>query len=65
MRLVSSYPIIMTDRVGETAGFYKKHFGYTSTYETDWYISLQRNQNDRIWELAVLQFDHETVPAPF
>ena len=65
MRLVSSYPVIMTDLVGETARFYKENFGYSSTYESDWYISLQKIEGDRTWELAVLQFDHETVPSPY
>lgn len=65
MHLVSSYPVIMTDVVAKTASFYKEQFGYTLTYETDWYVSLQKAEGDRFWELAVLRFDHETVPPPF
>ncbi|GAA3383762.1 VOC family protein [Cryptosporangium minutisporangium] len=57
--LVGWYPVLMTHDVEGVAGFYRKHFGFTSTFESDWYVSLRRET----WELAVLDADHATIPA--
>jgi catechol 2,3-dioxygenase-like lactoylglutathione lyase family enzyme len=59
MTLTSSYPVLMTRDVAATAAFYQHHFGFTVTFEADWYVSLKRDQ----WELAVLDATHETIPA--
>lgn len=54
----STYPVLLTTNVADTADFYRHHFGYTVTFEADWYVSLQRGQ----WELAILDKNHPTVP---
>ena len=61
MTLTSSYPVLMTTDVAATAAFYRNHFGFQPTFETDWYVSLRRDQ----WELAVLDSKHETIPAAY
>ncbi|MEU4423259.1 VOC family protein [Actinoplanes sp. NPDC024001] len=61
MALTSWYPVLMTGDVAATAAFYRKHFGFESTFEADWYVSLRRDR----WELAVLDRDHETIPAAY
>lgn len=61
MALTSSYPVLMTTDVAATAAFYRKHFGFEPIFETDWYVSLRRDQ----WELAVLDSRHETIPAAY
>mgnify|MGYP006302087943 FL=1 len=55
----------MTDRVSEVAGFYQELFGFQPTFETDWYVSLRREEAGHAWELAVLRYDHETIPDNF
>jgi catechol 2,3-dioxygenase-like lactoylglutathione lyase family enzyme len=55
------YPVLMTSDVAATTAFYRKHFGYELTFEADWYVSLRRDQA----ELAVLDRDHETIPAAY
>ncbi|WFF08726.1 VOC family protein [Micromonospora sp. WMMD1076] len=61
MALASSYPVLMTTDVTSTAAFYREHFGFQPTFETEWYVSLRRDN----WELAVLDSSHETVPAAY
>ena len=61
MALTSSYPVLLTADVAGTADFYRQHFGFETTFTSDWYVSLR---SDR-WELAVLDTSHETIPAAY
>ena len=64
MKLNSLYPVIMTRDVAESKKFYTEHFGFEVTFETDWYVSLKAAQEPP-FELALLKFDHPTVPREF
>jgi catechol 2,3-dioxygenase-like lactoylglutathione lyase family enzyme len=59
MAITSMYPVLMTDDVATTAAFFRDHLDFTTTFEADWYVSLQRDS----FELAVLDAAHDTVPA--
>jgi catechol 2,3-dioxygenase-like lactoylglutathione lyase family enzyme len=61
MNVTSFYPVIMTDNVAASRDFYMNHFGFTFNFESDWYVSLKR-KDGHPYELAILQYDHETVP---
>ncbi len=61
MKVTSYYPVIMTDKVTETAAFYIAHFRFVSLFEADWYVHLQSSEDPAV-NLAVLDFRHETVP---
>ncbi len=61
MTATSIYPVVMTEEVAPTAAFYRDHFGFEPTFETDWYASLRRGP----WELAVLDVSHDTVPRAY
>lgn len=61
MALTSVYPVLMSADVGATARFYREHFAFDVTFESDWYVSLRRGT----WELAVLDPSHETVPPAY
>lgn len=58
MAVSSIYPVLMTSDVAGTAAFYRDAFGFETTFEADWYVSLRRDA----WELAVLHAEHETIP---
>lgn len=62
MQLSSFYPVLSTTKVLETRNFYTTHFGFTPTFEADWYVSLKFG--DR-YELAILDYTHPTVPEAF
>ncbi|MCD7059087.1 VOC family protein [Pelagibacterium xiamenense] len=62
MKTTSYYPVIMTDRVAETAAFYRAHFGFDAAFDGGWYVHLQ-SQSDPAVNLAVLEGGHETIPA--
>jgi uncharacterized glyoxalase superfamily protein PhnB len=62
MQTNSFYPVIMTKKVAETGAFYQNHFGFDLTFEADWYISLKQ-PNAPYYELAILDYEHETVPV--
>lgn len=64
MELTSTYPVICTDRIDETAAFYRDHLDYETTFVADWYVSLRRRQAPH-QELAVLDYHHESLPAPY
>lgn len=60
MTLQTSYPVLMTADVAAAAAFWTGTFGFERTFTSDWYVSLRRGT----CELAVLDADHPTVPAP-
>lgn len=61
MKCTQYYPVIMTDSVSETSRFYETHFRFKSSFETDWYVHLQSEEDDAV-NLAILDKSHETVP---
>jgi catechol 2,3-dioxygenase-like lactoylglutathione lyase family enzyme len=61
MQVSSFYPVIGTKQVSESKDFYTQHFGFTVTFEADWYVSLKKDN----YELAILDYTHPTVPENF
>ncbi|MEM8589925.1 MAG: VOC family protein [Pseudomonadota bacterium] len=61
MKCTQFYPVIMTDDVTGTANFYRDHFRFAPSFESDWYVHLQSTEDPKV-NIAVLQGDHETVP---
>ena len=61
MRSTQYYPVLITDKVAETAAFYVKHFRFKRAFEADWYVHLQSTEDPRI-NLAILQAGHATIP---
>jgi catechol 2,3-dioxygenase-like lactoylglutathione lyase family enzyme len=61
MRLTSFYPVICTTRLKESHTFYADWFGFETTFEADWYVSLRR-PGDPAYELALLDHTHPTIP---
>jgi len=62
MKTTQFYPVIMTDDVAGTARFYVDHLRFRFAFESDWYVHLQSMEDESV-NIAVLQWDHETVPA--
>jgi catechol 2,3-dioxygenase-like lactoylglutathione lyase family enzyme len=67
MQLSSFYPVIATTAVTATRDFYVKHFGFGITFDTDWYVSLKHEgkAGEPTYELAILAFDHPTMPEAY
>lgn len=65
MKWNSFYTVILTDNVAESAAFYTEYFGFEIVFESDWYVSLKCSQGDIPYELAILDSQHSTIPAPF
>ncbi|MEP3891227.1 MAG: VOC family protein [Hellea sp.] len=61
MNITQYNPVIQTEDVRGTADFYTSNFGFISKYDSDWYIHLQSEKHKDV-NLAILRFDHETVP---
>lgn len=64
MRIASFYPVLCTADVRASARFYIAHFGFRPVFESDWYIHLTGNDPAPV-NLALLRFDHDTIPAGF
>lgn len=58
MKLTSVYPVLMSRDVAAAAAFYRDILGFEITFEADWYVSLRQG----LWELALLDPDHPTIP---
>lgn len=79
MKLQSVYPVIMSDQVATLCDFYKTHFTFESVFESEWYVSLQCSASEagspatslatghapQVFELAILDPAHETVPPGY
>lgn len=61
MQVSSFYPVIGTKHVSESKDFYTKHFGFSVTFEADWYVSLKKDN----YELAILDYTHPTMPKSY
>lgn len=61
MSVTSFYPVIMSRDVTASAEFYRRVLGFTTTFATDWYVSLRHGDH----ELALLAHDHPTVPEGY
>lgn len=57
----SSYAVIKSEKLEETAEFYRTYFGFERTFAADWYISMRNGA----YELAILDPGHESLPMPF
>jgi uncharacterized glyoxalase superfamily protein PhnB len=65
MILESVYPVIMTESLKEVADFYRNVFGFTTTFESEWYVSLEHGTGTRTFELALLDPRHLSVPEGY
>lgn len=61
MKSTQYYPVLMTDRVAETARFYETHFRFTRQFNSDWYVHLQSTEDTGV-NLAILDRDSPTIP---
>jgi uncharacterized glyoxalase superfamily protein PhnB len=55
------YPVLQVEDVVTTVDFYRTHFRFQPEFQVDWYAHL-RSSEDPQTELAILRFDHDTVP---
>jgi catechol 2,3-dioxygenase-like lactoylglutathione lyase family enzyme len=62
MKTTSYYPVLMTDRVAETAAFWRRHFGMRALFEADWYVHLQAADDPAV-NLGIVDAAHPSVPA--
>ena len=58
----SIYPVFMTEKLGESALFYKTYFGFVETFSSDWYMSLKHPDGG---ELALIDATHKSVFAEY
>ena len=61
MTLTGMYAVIAASDVARSAEYFRTHFDFETTFESDWYVSLRHDA----WELAVLQAGHPTIPAAY
>lgn len=64
MEVTGFYPVVCTSRLTESRDFYTRLFGFETTFESDWYVSLRRPGTPS-YELALLDHTHPTLPAGY
>ncbi len=62
MKCSQYYPVLMCEDVSHTSRFYQQHFRFQPVFDSDWYVHLQSSEDESV-NLAILRFDHQTVPA--
>lgn len=62
MKCTQYYPVIQTNDVQTTKAFYVDNFRFKVSFDADWYCHLQSTEDQTV-NLAILQGDHETIPA--
>jgi uncharacterized glyoxalase superfamily protein PhnB len=55
------YPLLQVKDVAGTAAFYRDIFGFTTIFESDWYMHLRAPNGPQ--ELAIIAYDHDTIPS--
>lgn len=63
--LQSIYPVLMVKNIEEMRSFYVKCMKMEITFNSDWYISLKKEGISGVFQLALLRFDHPTIPEGF
>lgn len=63
MHVESLYPLIQVEDVETSARFYETHLGFSRIFSSDWYIQL-RATADHPFEIALIRFDHDSIPKP-
>ena len=61
MKTTSYYPVIQVGDVQASARFYVENLNFRAVFDSDWYVHLQ-SKDDECVNLAILKFDHETIP---
>lgn len=61
MKVSSFFPLIQVRDVAATSDFYRQNFGFKPVFESDWYMHL-RAKADAPFELAIIVYDHDTIP---
>lgn len=61
MKMLALYPLLLVPDVEGTAQFYEQNLGFTRVFSSDWYVHL-RAPAEQVYELAVIAYDHETIP---
>lgn len=63
MKWNSFYPVLMIEELKRSKEFYMNYFGYSVSFEADWYVSLVNKRTNG--ELALLDLNHETIPEGY
>jgi len=64
MTITGCYPVICSSDVAAARDFYRTHFGFELTFESDWYVSLRHPEAPH-FELAFVDHRHPTIPEGF
>ncbi|MEL7150890.1 MAG: VOC family protein [Pseudomonadota bacterium] len=62
MKCTQYYPVIQTNDVAATKAFYVDNFRFKISFDADWYCHLQSSEDPAV-NVAILQGDHDTIPA--
>ena len=63
--LNNMYAVLTAEKPQELSSFYEKNFKLEKTFESDWYVSLKKEGSQGVFQLALLRYDHPTIPEGF
>lgn len=62
LKITAHYPVLLVEDVGETASFYETHFGFARQFDAGWYVHLAHEADGKTHQMAVMRYDHGTIP---
>lgn len=63
MKINRLIPIVSTEKLEESKGFYIKYFGFHVLFVNDWYVLLE--SRDKSLQIAFVMPNHKTQPPVF
>ena len=61
MRMVDSYPVLVTEKLAECRDFYRRWFGFEVGFEADWFVLLSGGTEGPT-SLALMHPEHPSSP---
>ena len=61
MKFNSLFPLLQVRDLAASSDFYRRHFGFTPVFESDWYMHL-KGESEGLFELALIHYQHDSIP---
>lgn len=61
MKIQSSYPVVVTDKLRQSRDFYVQQLGFEVLFEASWFVYLQAGAGQP-WGIAFMSQDHPSQP---
>lgn len=61
MRIIDSYPVVVTEALTECRDFYAVNFGFAPVFEASWFVLMCAGEDDSV-SIAFMHPEHPSAP---